>query len=168
MINILNAASADQLDHVRDLMHAFVKWHRQLHQEDLQLIDRYFDSRDFEEELSTLPGKYSSPEGRLLLAYINEQPAGCVALRKIDAQRCEMKRMFVYTDFHGKGVGKALAEKLLKEARSIGYSSMLLDTSFRQIAAQRLYESLGFKRIEPYYELPDDLANWLVFMELKL
>lgn len=168
MIEILNAADQEQLGQVRNLMREFVSWHRKRHLEDLGLIDEYFDVKGFEEELASLPGKYSPPEGKLLLALYNNQPAGCVALRRINELDCEMKRMFVYPQFHGKGIGRVLAEKIIDEARKIGYKTMKLDTSFRQVEAQGLYQSLGFKRIDPYYELPQKLEDWLVFMELKL
>ena len=168
MIKILNATTDDQLNHVRDLIRAFVAWHRQRHQADLSLIDQYFDAKAFEEELATLPGKYALPKGRLQLALYDDQPAGCIALRELDTRICEMKRMFVYPDLHGKGIGRALAEILIREAQSIGYRRMQLDTSVRQVEAQNLYRSLGFKEIAPYYELPEELKSWLVFMELSL
>jgi putative acetyltransferase len=157
-----------ELDQVRDLMRAFVAWHRERHIDDLHLIDRYFDASEFEEELATLPGKYAAPAGALLLARHDGSPAGCVALRRIDATSCEMKRMFVYPEFHGKGVGRALAEAVIERARTLGYHSMVLDTSIRQPEAQGLYRRYGFRDIAPYYELPEDLRDWLVFMELDL
>jgi GNAT superfamily N-acetyltransferase len=168
MALITAGATAEQLDQVRDLMRAFTAWHRSRHLEDLELIERYFDAAAFENELASLPGKYGPPRGALLLATHEGSPAGCVALREIDIDSCEMKRMFVYPQFHGKGVGRALAEEVLGRARSIGYQSMLLDTSVRQHEAIALYHRLGFRDIEPYYELPPDLRNWLVFMELRL
>jgi GNAT superfamily N-acetyltransferase len=167
-IKILDATSEEHLDHVRNLINAFLKWHLKRHLEDIDLINEYFDPKDFEEELTSLPGKYSMPEGRLLLAFYNDQPSGCVALKKIDEHTSEMKRMFVYPEFHGKGIGYALAKAIIDEAKKIGYSSMKLDTSIRQIEAQKLYQGFGFKNIEAYYELPDKQKNWLVFMELKL
>jgi GNAT superfamily N-acetyltransferase len=166
-IQILNATSQQHLDHVKNLIREFVKWHLQRHLEDIDLIKEYFDPEDFEKELSSLPGKYSIPEGRLFLALYNNEPAGCVALRKIDTGSCEMKRMFVYPKFHGKRIGHALAEAIINEAKNIGYSSMKLDTSWRQVEALKLYESFGFKKIDAYYELPERQRNWLVFMELK-
>lgn len=167
-IKIIDAVSPEHCDHVRKLIHHFVSWHRTRHLEDLELINEYFDEKDFEEELASLPGKYAKPGGRLLLALLDGEPAGCVALRKIDDQACEMKRMFVYTKFHGKGIGRALSEKLVNEARLIGYQTMKLDTSFRQTEAQKLYQSIGFNVTKPYYELPKKLEDWLVFMEMKL
>jgi hypothetical protein len=86
-------AHADELEQVRAVMRAFDAWHRQRHQQDLSLIDSYFDAAAFETELASLPGKYSPPRGYPLLATDNAAPAGCVALREIDADACEMKRM---------------------------------------------------------------------------
>ena len=161
-------ASAQQLDQVRSLMRSFIAWHKERHREDLHLIDAYFDAEAFEQELASLPGKYVPPHGQLLLATVDGAPAGCVALREIDSASCEMKRMFVYPPFHGQGVGHALADALIEEARALGYRTMRLDTSIRQDEAIGLYRRLGFKTIEPYYELPEALRNWLVFMELVL
>jgi GNAT superfamily N-acetyltransferase len=167
-ITIVHASTNDQLHEVRKLVYAFVHWHKQRHVENTDLINEYFDVKAFEEEMTTLPGKYAKPGGSLLLAFYDNEPAGCVALRQMDNKSCEMKRMFVYERFHGKGVGKALAEAIIKEAKEIGYENMKLDTSFRQGEAQGLYQRMGFKKIKPYYELPKKLQDWLVFMELKL
>ena len=167
-IKIIEATNQEHLDHVRNLIKAFVRWHLNRHLEDIEFTNVYFDPKDLEKELASLPGKYSMPAGRLLLAFYNEQPAGCVALKKINDHSCEMKRMFVYPEFHGKGIGYALAKAIIDEAKKIGYSSMKLDTSIRQIEAQKLYQGFGFKNIEAYYELPEKQKNWLVFMELKL
>jgi GNAT superfamily N-acetyltransferase len=168
MISITDATSPSQLDSVRDLMRAFIAWHRERHTQDLHLIDTYFDSAALEEELATLPGAYSPPSGRLLLATHDGTPGGCVALRRIDTQRCEMKRMFVYPHLQGRGIGLALAQRAIEDARSSGYRTMLLDTSIRQAEAKALYSRLGFEIIPPYYELPADLRGWLIFMELNL
>jgi GNAT superfamily N-acetyltransferase len=79
-----------------------------------------------------------------------------------------MKRMFVYPEFHGRGVGQLLGRALIGEAKAIGYSRMLLDTGPAQREAQALYRKLGFRDVEPYYELSPELRNWLVFMALDL
>jgi GNAT superfamily N-acetyltransferase len=168
VIEIESAVSHEQLDHARQLMRSFVIWHRRRHVEDLHLIDEYFDATAFDDELASLPGKYSAPAGRLLLATCDGHAAGCVALRPLDARTCEMKRMFVYERFRGKGVGRALVEAVIREARTVGYVLMRLDTSHRQSEAQALYGSFGFVRTEPYYDLPEKLRRWLVFMELPL
>jgi GNAT superfamily N-acetyltransferase len=168
LVDITDATSPPQLDAVRDLMRAFMAWHRERHTQDLHLIDVYFDAASLEVELATIPGIYSPPSGRLLLATDDGEPAGCVALRPIDDQYCEMNRMFVYPRFQGKGIGLALAQSVIEHARTSGYRAMLLDTSIRQAEAQALYSRLGFEVVPPYYELPADLRDWLVFMELTL
>jgi GNAT superfamily N-acetyltransferase len=167
-MQISTPQSAEQLDQTRALMRAFVAWHRERHVEDAHLIDAYFDAKAFEEELATLPGVYAPPDGALLLADSDGVAAGCVALRRIDSTACKMKRMFVHPRFHGKGLGRALGNAIVQAAKSAGYSVMRLDTSVRQMEAQRLYLSLGFRRIDPYYELPSAVRDWLVFMELTL
>jgi GNAT superfamily N-acetyltransferase len=150
------------------LMRSFTDWHRQRHVQDLHLIDQYFNIAEFDAELASLPGKYAPPHGQLLLATLGGEPAGCVALRKMDTECCEMKRMFVPLQLHGKGVGRALAQAIVAQARAMGFKSMRLDTSIRQREAQALYKSLGFHPIEPYYPLSSELRSWLVFMEMQL
>ena len=157
-----------QLEKGRALMRSFIAWHKERHGQDIDLINAYFDGAAFEDEVASLPGKYGPPRGQLLLATLDGAPVGCVALREIDSGNCEMKRMFVYPQHHGKGVGRALAEAIIKEARALGYRAMRLDTSVRQEEANGLYRRLGFQSIKPYYELPEDVRNWLVFMELEL
>ena len=168
MVQVLVPSTTAELDAVRALMRVFIGWHRQRHHQDLELIDSYFDAGAFETELAGLPGKYAPPRGQLLLATVTDQAAGCVALREIDGTDCEMKRMFVYPEHQGQGVGRALAEAVIRDARALGYQRMLLDTSIRQAEAQALYRRLGFRDIPPYYELPEALQKWLVFMELSL
>ncbi len=121
--------------------------------------------QNFDQELAELPGKYAPPAGRLILARENEQDAGCVALRQITVGICEMKRLYVRPLFQGRGLGRELAMETLAAARDIGYARMRLDTLSSMIPAITLYESLGFQRIAPYYDNPND---GVVFMELQL
>jgi len=167
-VSITLVESETNCEPVRQLLRTFVKWHFGRHLEDKDLISEYFDKSEYEKEINELPGKYVYPDGALLLAYYNHSPAGCVALKRIDNDSCEMKRMFVYEQFHGLGIGKQLAEEIVKRAKELGFKYMKLDTSFRQVEAQRLYQSIGFQPCDPYYDLPDRLRNWLVFMELDL
>ncbi len=76
--------------------------------------------------------------------------------------------MYVYPEYHGRGIGRALGEAVVAAARTAGYRVMRLDTSVRQAEAQALYRRMGFREIAPYYDLPEELRNWLVFMELPL
>jgi GNAT superfamily N-acetyltransferase len=79
-----------------------------------------------------------------------------------------MKRMFVSPQFHGLGIGKALAVAIIERGREMGYSEMLLDSGARQHEAHGLYRRLGFVDTVPYYDLPQELRDWLVFMRLDL
>jgi carbonic anhydrase len=121
--------------------------------------------QDFKSELVELPGEYAPPDGRLLLAFDDSQPAGCVALRKIGDGVCEMKRLYVRPAFRGKGIGRALAVAILDAARQIGYRTMCLDTIASMTEAIALYRSLGFKETAPYCHNPIPGAK---FMELML
>lgn len=100
--------------------------------------------QDYESEFANLPGKYAAPEGRLLLAWRQERVVGCAALRKVDAQVCEMKRVYVRPQGRGEGLGRLLAERILAEARSAGYRRICLDVLPEFEAARRIYASLGF------------------------
>ena len=101
MSEIVLATTPAQLDAVRSLLRSFVGWHRQRHREDLALVAQYFDPQAFAAELAALPGSYAPPGGRLLLALHAGQPAGCVALRALSAEVCEMRRLFVAPQLHG-------------------------------------------------------------------
>ena len=119
----------------------------------------------FERELAELPGDYAPPRGRLLVGYEGGQPAGCIALRELDDETCEMKRLYLRPGFRGQGAGRRMAKGIIEEARKLGYRRMRLDTLAAMQQARALYESLGFKRIEPYYHNPHPGTE---FMELEL
>lgn len=121
--------------------------------------------QNFDDELAGLPGDYALPHGRLLLAWHDGAPAGCVALRPRSATVCEMKRLFVRPAFRGLHLGHLLATAAIAAARQIGYATICLDTLPFMRDAQRLYAGLGFVPCAPYYATP---IEGVVFLELKL
>lgn len=152
-MEIVEARSAEQVRIARDMFVEYQKW-----------LGLSLCFQNFDEELASLPGEYAPPAGRLFLAFEGETPAGCVALRDLGGGACEMKRLYVREAFRGRGVGIALISRLLDDARAIGYSRVRLDTHPPRMAkALSLYESLGFREIEPYYHNP---YGETLFMEL--
>ena len=122
--------------------------------------------QNFDKEVAELPGDYAPPSGRLLLAFVDDQIAGCVALRNLGDGTCEMKRLYLRPSVRGKGMGCELAQAIIDEARQLGYQRMCLDTlPGKMDHALALYRSLGFKEIPPYYDNPVPGAT---FMELLL
>lgn len=115
----------------------------------------------FAAEVEGLPGDYAPPSGRLLLALRDGVAVGCVALRAVDGTRCEMKRLYLRPGARGSGLGRALVERLLSEARAEGYGEVVLDTLPSMAEAQRMYERFGFRDIPPYRANPVAGARYL-------
>lgn len=153
-MQIDQAATQAEIEEARTLFQEFASWLG---------IDLSFQG--FAEELACLPGLYARPHGRLLLARLGQEPVGCVALRPRGDVVGEMKRLFVRQAYQGQGLGRALAERVVAEARIIGYSSLVLDTLPPMANAIRLYEALGFVRRSAYYHTP---LPETIFMELRL
>jgi GNAT superfamily N-acetyltransferase len=149
---IVEATTAEQIEQVRQLFRQY--------QAELPLQYRFLDS-----ELSALPGVYGPPLGKLLLATVSGQPVGCVGLRPFPLEgNCEMKRLYVRPIFRGGKLGKELADRVLQEARALGYRRLRLDTHPPTMqAALKMYRNLGFREISPVHR--DD---GLLYMELPL
>jgi len=151
----MQAASPAEIERVREL---FLEYAQSLN------FSLCFQS--FDKELAALPGDYAPPDGRLLLASYQGETAGCVALHKLSLGVCEMKRLYLRAKFRGKGLGRALAERVIAEARTMGYERMRLDTVEPAMKdAVVLYRRLGFEEIAPYCANP--IAGAL-YMELAL
>ncbi len=155
MTSIFQATSRENIEEARRL---FVEYGESLG------FSLCFQS--FDQELAGLPGDYGPPSGCLLLAESEGQPAGCVALHRLEDGVCEMKRLYVRPAFRGRKIGLALANAVIAEARALGYQRMRLDTiaaSMKEAVA--MYRSLGFVEIPPYRPNPIESA---LYMELKL
>ncbi|MBI1749931.1 MAG: GNAT family N-acetyltransferase [Acidobacteria bacterium] len=174
MHEIVHAATPGHIATVRELFLEYQRWLG---------LDLCF--QNFSLELAALPGDYAPPSGRLLLVLHDARPAGCIALRKLtpemdvcggrpsnrpdsvaeDETLCEMKRLFVRPEFQSLKIGRALAERVIAEARAIGYTHMRLDTLPVMTRARALYAALGFREIPPYRHNPVPGA---IYMELDL
>ena len=156
-----NAFSIQQASGVADIATV-----RELFLEYAQSLGFSLCFQNFDQELAGLPGDYSPPDGRLLLAKLADETAGCVAMHKIDADICEMKRLYLRAQFRGKGLGRILANAVMAEARNIGYKLMRLDTVEPVMKdAVGLYRKLGFYEIAPYRLNP---MPGTLYMELRL
>ena len=158
MIEIIQAETPEQIAIAREMMLEYATW-----------LEFNLCFQGFDEELRTLPGKYTPPAGRLLLALWEEKPAGVIALRPLAGQEsavCEMKRLFVRREFRGHSIGRMLAEQVIADALEIGYERMRLDTiPGKMDSAIAMYRAMGFAEIEPYYQTP---VGQTLFMELQL
>jgi putative acetyltransferase len=137
-----------------------------------RLFQEYWDSfgftpcfQNFGRELAELPGKYAPPGGRLGLALLEGRPLGCVALRRIDATRCEAKRLYVRPEARGLRLGRALLDWVIAEARAAGYRELLGDTMPVMQQALDMYDRMGFERTGPYGAEPTAGA---IYLRLKL
>ncbi len=154
-MEILQAETPAQIEEIRRLFCEYERWLG---------LDLCF--QNFETELADLPGKYAKPAGRLFLIRVEGRAAGCAALRRIDAETCEMKRLFVREDFRGLGLGKILVERLIEDARIIRYKKMRLDTLPEKMPkAVAVYKKFGFQPITAYYQNPHKET---LFMEKRL
>jgi ribosomal protein S18 acetylase RimI-like enzyme len=123
----------------------------------------YLNKQNYDNKLEHLESKYGKPYGRLYLAFCDNELAGCIGLRKIDDENCEMKRLYVKPEFTGKNIGHILVEKIVEDARNIGYTHILLDTFPFLGTAIKLYKKLGFYEIESYNNSPMDNLIYLKF-----
>jgi putative acetyltransferase len=155
MFTLKQVESVEEIEQTRELFHEYVTW-----------LGVNLCFQNYDKEVAELPGEYVPPTGRLYLAIEDDQTAGCIALRKLADGICEMKRLYLRPQFRGRQLGRTLVDRVIEDARQIGYSRMRLDTlPGKMDAAIAMYRSLGFTDIERYYDNPYETA---VFMELDL
>lgn len=153
-IQLIDAPNHPQLPALRELLLEYQRWTG---------VDLCF--QDFEREMAELPGAYAPPDGRLYLAWVGRELAGCIALRRHDAQSGEMKRLYLRPAFQGQGLGKLLAQHIIADAKQIGYQRILLDTLPIMQNAQAMYAKLGFKETQAYVFNP---VEGVKYMALEL
>jgi putative acetyltransferase len=129
---------------------------RQLFREYEKELDADLCFQSFEKELENPLYKYGQPQGSLILAYWNNEPAGCVALQPLEEGACEMKRLFVRPSYRQHKIGEALVVEILEQAKLLGYSKIKLDTLQRLQAAIHIYKKHGFEITTAYYSNPLD------------
>ena len=152
--HVAQATTAEDVEVVRELFVEYEKWLG---------VDLCFQG--FAEELRSLPGKYTQPQGCLLIAWMGEKAAGVVGMKPLQGDVCEMKRLYVRPAARGHGIGRSLAEAVVVEARRARYKAMRLDTLKRLTTANTLYRTMGFREIPAYRENPlDDV----LYLELDL
>jgi len=154
MIEIVPVRSPAEVDQARTLFREYA-----------EQVDEPCCFAAFQEEVASLPGEYAQPAGRLYLARGGGQAAGCVAMRRLDAQSGEMKRLYVRTGFRGSGLGRTLSNLVIVAAREQGYARLVLDTLPKMREAITLYRSLGFRETGPYAPAPTPGA---LYFELSL
>jgi len=164
-VNVL-ADRKSQIDLIEAMLPEHIEQVRSLFLEYGSSLDFSLCFQSFDEELKTLPGAYGPPKGRLLLVLCAGSAAGCIALRPLQVGICEMKRLYVRPSHRGLGLGRMLVERLVAEARGLGYERMRLDTVGSAMKdAVALYRQIGFAEIAPYSNIPIEDALW---MELRL
>ena len=154
MTTIVRAAFPEDLSRTRELFADYAR-----------AVDAPECFEGFQAELDGLPGEYALPAGRVYLALQGGAAVGCVALRRLDADTGEVKRLYVRAAAQGGGVGRDLAREVIGAAKEIGYARLVLDTLPKMRAAAALYRSLSFREIPPYLPLPTPGA---ICFELRL
>jgi GNAT superfamily N-acetyltransferase len=163
-LTIAQVESPEQIAAVRELLDEYFAWTRNIE------VDA-MDAPTFhglEAEMASLPGAFAPPAGRLLLATHDGQPAGCVAFKRINDSTCELKRFYVRPPLRGQNIGRELVGRLVDEARSSGYTDMVLDSHMSMTSAHRIYREFGFEEIPAPADFPERLKPVVVFMHANL
>ena len=151
----MNFALKPAYEYKEEVRELFIEYTDMLVQGDPR-FEEYLGIQNFDDELEHLEKKYGLPHGRLYLLFVNDALAGCVGLRKMDEEKCELKRLYVRPRFRGEGYGELLLERIMGDARRIGYKYMYLDTLPFLKKAIGMYRRRGFVEIEKYSDSPID------------
>ncbi|MBP6014489.1 MAG: GNAT family N-acetyltransferase [Alphaproteobacteria bacterium] len=164
-LTINEARSPRHIEAVERLLRDYLLWMRRRYHAHLDMIDAYFDEREWQSELADLPGHYGQPHGAIVLALVDGQPAGCVVMRGIGFSVAEMRRLFVRPAFRGMGVARRMIDTLLDLSCRRGYSLMRFEAVAFETEVELLCDVMGFRRIAPYYACPEWLERRAHFFE---
>lgn len=164
-VTISQVQTEDKIRAAQDLLRDYINWWAETEPEDFAQHPTFVE---WEKDIAALPGVFVPPAGRLLLATLDGQPAGCVGLKPYDAVTAEVNRLYVRPAFRGHNIGWQLIDKLISEARHSGYQRLVLDTHISMKKAHIIYEGFGFKPVTAPNDIPETLKPFIVFMELNL
>ena len=164
MLSITQVADPIQIAFAQELVREYFSWFFAL----VPGSETDPTFRGWESELEAIPGACVPPRGSYLLATLNGQPAGCVTLKPVDAEHCELKRLFVRPAFRGHNVGKHLVDAFMQSARALGYKYAVLDSHRSMATAHDLYKSSGFNVVDAPPEFPEHLKLSVIFMRCLL
>ncbi len=167
-VTIHDAGSPLEVAAFGGLISEYVAWCRERYKTEPWLVEMAFSHQGLDAELLSLTELYAPPNGRMLIAEDAYEILGGVAYKRIDAQTCEMKRLFVRTTANGRGLGRKLCEALMQAAGREGFKTMRLDTTRDMVEAIGLYRSFGFKDVAPFTEYPQRMRPMMLFMERAL
>jgi GNAT superfamily N-acetyltransferase len=164
-LDIRPVRSEDEILHAAGLMRGLVEANKLLYSDDLETIEEYYRGAWFFAENPKIPAEYCPPQGDVLLAYLDGNPVGTVAIYRMNDTCCELKSMFVAPTYRKQGVAEALCDAVISLAQAQNYALVRLTTGLRQVAARMLYEKLGFAIVQPWEADPPDGYD---YFELKL
>ena len=160
----MNIEIKEGIEYEEDIRELFMEYTDMLVEND-STFKEYLSIQNYDDEIAHLEHKYGRPEGRLYIVFCDCQPAGCVGLRKLSNEKCELKRMYVREQFRGLHIGRRLLELIIKDAKEAGYHEMLLDTLPFLKTALKMYRRSGFCEIPCYNDSPMDTS---IYMKLDL
>ena len=163
-VSIAQVETPEQIAAVRELLTEYLAWTSTIE------VDA-MDAPTFhgiDAEVATLPGVFGPPSGRLLLAMEEGKPIGCIAFKRVDDSTCELKRFYIRSEFRGRRIGHELVSRLIHEARSSGYTQIILDSHISMTSAHHIYHTFGFETVPPPNDFPERLKPVVVFMRASI
>ena len=167
-VQVRPARSPEDLDAVRRLCWAYRDVLLERTADHPALLDYYYAFPTYQKLVDELPGKHVPPDGDIFVAAQDDMIIGCGMTHRIDADTCEIKRVYVAPSGRGKGVAQALCTTAMNAARQAGYKRMVLDTMVTLPEAMSLYENMGFTNTMAYHDLPTPFTGLVVFYEHPL